>query len=111
MMLAGGISSPILQMRKQKGLMGNVCRALGSKEGFLAGALRIAKKLSSRTNEGIPAGKACVIQGRGRGQQGKVLRWEDSAGAVTPLYLPLKQLLKCCQAFRVRLGAQPPELL
>lgn len=109
-MLAGGISSPILQMRKQKGLMGNVCRALGSKEGFLAGALRIAK-LSSRTNEGIPSGKACVIQGRGRGQQGKVLRWEDSAGAVTPLYLPLKQLLKCCQAFRVRLGAQPPELL
>ena len=88
------ISLFFLQMRKQKGLMGNVCRALGSKEGFLAGALRIAK-LSSRTNEGIPSGKACVIQGRGRGQLGKVLRWEDSAGAVTPLSLPQRGLCIC----------------
>lgn len=70
-MLAVYISISILQARKQRGLNR---KALGSEEGCLVWALRIAKNLTGRRNEGIPAGETCVIRGRGRGHTGEVLR-------------------------------------
>lgn len=68
---------------------------LGSMEGSLVEVLRRARNSTAKRNEGIPGGETCLIQGSACGHIGMGLGWAESAGTVTPLPLPWKDLSSC----------------